>query len=89
MKGYGKQKGDCKGTGKGKAGSKVEVIDGKGWIKGKGEETGGKVKGKGKGFQDKGTSKGKGLLYGGCYTCGGPHFSRDCPRGKRNTLARC
>ena len=25
--------------------------------------------------------KGKGPLYGSCWTCGGAHFSRDCPKG--------
>ena len=25
--------------------------------------------------------KGKGPAYGSCWTCGGPHFSRDCPKG--------
>ena len=26
--------------------------------------------------------KGKGPMYGSCWTCGGNHYSRDCPRGK-------
>ena len=63
--------------------AKETFINGKGWIKGKGkgEEKGGKGKAKGRGFQDKGASKGKGPQYGGCYTCGGAHFGRDCPKG--------
>ena len=72
-----------KGKGKGKVGGKGEEIGGKGWTKGKGkrDEKGFKGKGKGKGLQDKTTGKGKGPQYGGCFTCGGAHFSRDCPKG--------
>ena len=29
----------------------------------------------------KGKGKGKGPMYGSCWTCGGSHFSRDCPKG--------
>jgi hypothetical protein len=58
--------------------------DGKGKSKGKGKDgkssgqsKGGKDKGKGKG---KGKSKGKGAK-GSCWTCGGQHLQKDCPRG--------
>ena len=64
----------------------------RGWTKGKGkgDEKGGKGKGKVKGFQGKGPGKGKGPQYGGCYTCGGPHFSRDCPRvAASNGAVKC
>ena len=43
-------------------------------------------KGKGKG-DEKGKGKGKsiGPMFGSCWTCGGAHFSRDCPK---NTASR-
>lgn len=43
--------------------------------KGKGKsEKGGKNKGKG--------GSGNGGNFGGCYTCGGPHYASECPKGK-------
>ena len=64
-----------KGKGKGKM-----PIGSKG--KGKGDEKGSKGKGKGKAEPEKGKGKGKPApQYGSCWTCGGPHFSRDCPKG--------
>ena len=48
--------------------------------KGKGEEKG--SKGKGKAELEKGKGKGKAApQYESCWTCGGAHFSRDCPKG--------
>jgi len=68
----GESKGEQKGKGKG---------ENKGKGKGKGDQ-----KGRGKGDWGpkskgaKGASRGP--QYGGCWECGGPHFSRDCPGGK-------
>ena len=68
---------ECPSKGKGKGKS---AIANKG--KGKGDEKGSKGKGKGKAELDKGKGKGKAApQYGNCWTCGGPHFSRDCPKG--------
>ena len=72
-KGKGKGKGKSKGKGKGK-GNWDRMQTGKGPTKGS--------KGKGKGKSNnqmwgKG-GKGKGPVNG-CWTCGGPHFERDCP----------
>ncbi len=40
-------------------------------------------KGKGKEAKGKGKNKGKGKRkFDGCYTCGGNHFARHCPKGK-------
>ena len=59
---------------------------GKGEDKGKGkggDMKGGKGKSKGKGgIGEKGKGKGGAPQYGACWTCGGPHFSRDCLKGK-------
>ena len=86
---------ECPSKGKGKG----KIVEGKGDVnsakgrmkgKGKGDEKGGKGKGKAKGFQDKRASKGKGPQYRGCYSCGGPHFSRDCPKGAAgNGAVKC
>ena len=41
----------------------------------------GKGKDNGKGGSDKGKGKGGGKSGGGCFTCGGNHFARECPKG--------
>ena len=75
MKIHQKKTGPSKGKGKGKG-----AIANKG--KGKGDEKGSKGKGKGKAEQEKGKGKGKAApQFGSCWTCGGAHFSRDCPKG--------
>ena len=56
--------------------------------KGKGVSPGA-AKGKGKSQFGKGQSKGspkgkgRGPIKGSCWTCGGPHFAQDCPKGSK------
>ena len=86
--GKGKGKGwDVKGKGKGKSewgkGSGWEMGKGN-WEMGKGSTWGGKGNGKSNDTYHKGKGEAKGQsgkapLNGGCFTCGGPHFARDCP----------
>ena len=33
----------------------------------------------------KGKGRGSGPMFGSCWTCGGPHFSRECPQNTGNT----
>ena len=32
----------------------------------------------------KGKGKSRGPIYGACWTCGGPHYSNECPKGQTN-----
>ena len=69
-----------KGKGKAKGGTGKGLFAGKGFdAYTKGAPKGG---GGGKGGKAEGGGKGAAPQYGSCWTCGGAHFSRNCPNGK-------